>query len=383
MKTLLFALLIFVSSHTLHAQMSDKDKILILTNYLIEKEDKDVVSARNEAIATIYGEPKFQDLVYDDASEMFFARLVSQRGDFSKDINFYMPRQRAIKFKKELDAGLIKIEHAFDDNEIVIKNVEIEYKDVEYPIRIKESSKISLKLGAYFVVNQNTEILAKQNGVGGIINLQEFLDSETQAQVFRLETLYKFNAKHAVEFSYYKIHNSSQKVVDKSFEYNGEMIDAGALISTTFNTDIYKLNYLYSAYQTNKINLTFRVGLHITKIASTLEGQFQSNEDDQTLQNETVSLTAPLPVFGLGLNYQIIPQLSLNYKMDYFFLSYEDIRGSMTDTSLSLEYKYNHYIGAGVGFNSTKMNIKAKTEGTDFELRHDVSGLLGYLIFTY
>jgi len=374
---------ILLSLSCLNAEINDRDKILVLTDYLVEKEGRDIVEARNEAIATIYGEPQFEDLVYDDESEMFFARVVSQKGNFSKEVNFYMPRQRAINFKENLNDGLIKIEHAFDNNEIVIREVELSYKGVEYPLSVYDPSTITLKVGAYFVTSQNTEILAKKNGVGAAVNLQDMLGMKTDTEVLRVNALYKFNARHKVEFSYYNLENSAHKETQKAFDYNGQTIAAGASLDSTFQTEIYKLNYIYSAYQTNKLNLSFRAGLHITGISTSIKGEFGLDQDTETIQDSSVSVTAPLPVAGLGLEYKISNEFSLNYTIDYFFVSYEDVTGSMTDTLLSLDYKYNHYIGLGVGFNSTKTRVEAQSGKSSFNVRHEVYGALAYLIFNY
>jgi len=383
LKPFILILSLFFSTSILSAQVSDEDKILILTDYLITKEAQESVSARNQAIATIYGKPIFKNLIYDDASEMFFAQVVSQKGDFVKDVNFYMPRKRALSFKKDLDAGKIEIEHAFNDNEIVVKAIELNYNNVNYPLNVKESTTVTLKLGGYFVFNQDTEFLAKRNGIGTIINLQDSLQMQTKTEVFKLDANYKFNDRHKIEFSYYAINNFNSTTNTREIEYNGETIAVGSKVDVHFDTDIYKLNYIYSAYQTNKLDFSFRVGLHATSVSTGLVANFDVDSELESIKKESVSVTAPLPVFGLGLSYEIVPSIRINYTIDYFFISYEDISGRMTDTLLALEYQHNKYLGLGVGLNSTNMFFKAQVDKTEFQLRNDVAGILAYLTFSY
>lgn len=373
-----------ISLNTLHAQTSDEDKIKILSNYLINIEKKDPVSSRNEAIATVYGKPELKNLVYDEASEMFFGRIVSEKGNFIRDVNFYMPRKRAVSFKKELSAGKINIEHAFENDKVLIKDIELDYKDVEYPLHVKESTSMQLNIGAYFLTNQDTEFLARKNGIGAVVNLQDALNMEEDTQVLRLSALYKFNDKHQVEFSYYSINNSNTAVNEKDFEYNGSLIKANSTLNVHFDTDIYKLNYIYSAYQTSKLNFSFRAGLHITSISTGIDTTIDiDNGEPETLQKNDISIPAPLPTLGISLNYEIVPNVSVNYKIDYFFVSYEHISGNMTDTILSLDYDYNKYVGVGIGFNSTNMFLKGKEKDINYELRHNVMGALTYLTLSY
>ena len=377
-------LLLLLSTQLLIADVNDDEKVKILTQYLVEKEHKDVISARNEAIATVYGKPKLQDLVYNDPSEMFFGNIISEKGNFKKAINFYMPRQRAIEFQRNVDAGKIEIEHAFDDNEIVVKTVEVDYRGVTYPLNFEEPNTITFKIGGYFLARQDTDVLAQKNGIGGIINLQDFFNMNEKTNVFRLDVNYHFAPNHALEFSYYTINNSNSKVVVDEFEWEGYYIKNGTLTSR-FDTDIYKLNYIYSAYKTNKIDLSFRAGLHITGLRTGLTGKVETSHQGTINLGEDsdVKLTAPLPVLGFGLNYKIIPSVHVNYTVDYFFLSFEDVQGSLVDSLLSIDYKYNRYFGAGLGLNVTNMKVKADVQDIHYEVRNEVTGLLAYLILSY
>ena len=407
MKIIFFALALVCVN--LEAEISDSDKVNILTDYLVKEKSREIdqklsqaqadsleheslmqqkematIRSRNEAVATIYGKPVFKSLVYDDDTEMFFGRIVSQNGNFEKDVNFYMPKQRARAFKKNLEAGRIEIEHVFDDNELVFKEIELNYEGVHYPLHVNAPNTFTLKLGAYFVGMQDTEIMAKKNGIGGVLNLQELFDMEENVNVMRISAAYKFNPKHRVELSWYNLDSSSQKSIEKEFEFEGEVVKAGAALDIYFDTDIYKLNYVYSAYHTNKLELSFRAGLHITSIATGFTAGYELGTISESFQSGSVSVTAPLPVAGLGLDYEIVPNLNINYTIDYFAISYDStVSGSMTDSILSLDYTFNQYFGIGGGVNRTQMRFKAESEGTELQFRDDVVGLVGYVILSY
>ncbi len=200
----------------------------------------------------------------------------------------------------------------------------------------------------------------------------------------RVGATYKFNPKHKVEASFYSLKSSSEKTVETSFEYNGETVNAGAAVDIYFNTDIYKVNYVYSAYRTSKLEFMFRVGLHITALETGLRAGYNLGTASENFQTSNVSITAPLPVVGLGFDYEIMPKLNLNYTFDYFAISYDStVSGSMSDSILSLDYTFNKYIGVGAGFNRTQLSFKAKDEDTVVEFNNDVAGVLGYVIFSY
>ena len=235
---------------------------------------------------------------------------------------------------------------------------------------------MQLRLGGYLLSDQNTDIKLGHSGVGVTINLQDTFNMDTTAQVFRLDGYYRFTPKHSVEFAWYAIHNSSSTQHD--FDWDDENISPIASLDTFFNTDIYKVNYIYSFYHSDKVELGLSAGLHITKIAIGFDGSYKS-DSTETSGKEDVGVTAPLPVLGIRLNYNILPSLSVKYAVDYFFITFEGAAGSMSDALLTIDYRMFKHFGMGIGINSTRMRFKADVgEEGELKLNHDVSGGLIY-----
>ena len=399
----------FVCSLTLTAEVSDADKVYILTEYLLKEKTKKIeealktlipatpeykalkerqstltVEARSEAIATVYGKPKFENLVYDDSSEMFFGRIVSTNGNFVRDVDFYMPRRRARVFKKKVEAGRIEIKHVFDGNKLEFREIDLAYEGVNYPIHTVFANTMSLRLGGYFVGVQDTEIYTKKNGVGATLNLQDLFDMQEKVSVARVNAIYKFSPKHRVEVSWYRLSNESSKSNNFTFKDETINLDANAALDIYFKTSIYKLNYVYSAYKTSKLEFDFRVGLHITQVETGYKASYNLNRINESFEADSLAVTAPLPVFGLGVAYEIVPNLMFNYTVDYFAISYDStVSGAMSDSIMTLDYQFNRYVGIGGGINRTQMRFKATVDETEFGLRNDVAGLIGYMIFSY
>jgi len=233
-----------------------------------------------------------------------------------------------------------------------------------------------LRVGGYLLADQDTDIQLSHSGLGVIINLQDTFQMKTSAQVFRLDGYYRFSPKHSVEVAWYAIHNSSSTTQD--FVWDDLNISNSGHLDTFFNTDIYKVNYVYSFYHSDTVELGLAAGLHITQVSIGFDGSYQSNGIDAN-GKEDVGVTAPLPVVGIRLNYNILPSLSVKYAVDYFFVTFEGAAGSMSDALLTLNYRVFDNFGLGIGLNSTRMRFKADVgdEG-ELKLNHDVSGGLIY-----
>ncbi|MEN8146547.1 MAG: hypothetical protein ABFR02_02880 [Campylobacterota bacterium] len=240
-----------------------------------------------------------------------------------------------------------------------------------------------LRLGGYLLADQDTDIGVSKDGGGVNINLQDLFEMETTAQVFRLDGYYRFTPKHSVEISWYNINNSSKTDANIDFEWGDQNISASGALSTHFNTDIYKVNYLYSFYHTDKVELGIGVGLHITTLDVGFRGNYTSNG---TVDNsgESVKVTAPLPVAGFRLDYNILPELSVKYSVDYFFLTFDGHTGALSDSLLTVDYRITRHFGMGIGFNSTRMRLEADLDdGMLLNVNHDVAGGLIYGTLNY
>ena len=405
LKMLIFSFTLFALPLT--AEVSSEDQVYILSEYLMREKGKDLdktlktltpaspeyktmaleknalqAEARNIAIATVYGKPKFKQLVYDDNSETFFGRVVSTNDNFIRDVNFYMPKKRARAFKKKIETAQLEIEHIFKNNTLEFKDIELEYAGVKYPLSMVEPNTFTLRLGGYFIGIQDTNIYTQKKGLGATINLQELFDMDQKVSVGRISAVYKFSPKHRIEASWYSVNSESSKSAD--FIFNDVPIDASADLNIYFNTNIYKLNYAYSMYETSKFEFSLRAGLHITKVETGYQATYNINQINENFEEDAIGITAPLPVLGFGFNYTFTPKLTLNYAVDYFALSYDSsVSGAMSDSVVSLDYNFNRYIGLGGGLNRTQMRFKATDKNTEFGLRDDVAGVLGYLIFSY
>ena len=235
-----------------------------------------------------------------------------------------------------------------------------------------------LRLGGYLLADQDTDVKVSKHGLGATINLQDLFELETTSQVFRLDGYYRFTPTHAVEFSWYSINSGSQSDENIDFQWGDQNISASGALSTYFDTDIYKVNYLYSFYHTEKVELGLSAGLHITTLDVGFTGNYTSDGAADN-SGESAKVTAPLPVAGFRLNYNVWPELSVKYAVDYFFLTFDGSTGTFVDSLLSVDYRITRHFGVGVGFNSTRLRLEADLDDDILlNVNHDIAGGLVY-----
>jgi len=255
---------------------------------------------------------------------------------------------------------------------LIIQGLNLSAEDI---IKEEIPDKIEIRLGGYFLANQDTNIKISNNGVGANFNLQDLFNMDSSTQVFKIDGKYRFNDTHGIEFSWYSINNSSS--TNKDFTWGDKDISS-ANLKTFYDTDIYKVNYLYSFYHNEKVELGLSAGLHITSINIGFSGEYKNNGDVK-IGNESISTTAPLPVIGLRLGYNITPKLNVKFSSDYFFLKFNSFSGTLVDTSLTIDYRIMKHFGLGLGLNSTNNNLNIDLpDNKNLELTNNVRGVSIY-----
>lgn len=245
------------------------------------------------------------------------------------------------------------------------------------------SDTFKIRMGGYLVSRQDTVLSATTSSlVGTKINFQDDLGMQSKSNSFRLGSHYRFNDAHKIEFSYYSIKNSMDKKIQESLIFNGVTYSAGVEVTSHLDLDIYKLNYAYSFYHSEKVELALAAGLHIMGVKTGLSGSASKNGNLASYTKQSITFLAPLPVLGFRLDYALTPRFHINGAFDYFGISYEDFKGSFSDILVTAEYQLFDHWSAGLGLNITALNIEVQNDAL-YEIDQDITGFLAYVAYNY
>ncbi|EDZ62932.1 hypothetical protein SMGD1_1759 [Sulfurimonas gotlandica GD1] len=249
---------------------------------------------------------------------------------------------------------------------------------------VKDKWKINI--GTMFVTDFETDMqLSPKNIPLALrINTKDQLDMKTDTNVFRLDGYYRFTDSHSIDFTYFSVKSNGYKSINEDIIWDNKTISAGARIDSFFNMDIYKLNYGYSFYHNEKVELLVSAGLHITTLDIGIAAQGTIDGVSSQAYSSSGGATLPLPVFGFKGEYTIIDKkLFVNYKADYLFIEFDDYKGSLVTSALGFEYRFMENVGVGIGYNINKIIIEADDGAKKFEVENTLSGAMLYFTYIY
>ena len=236
-----------------------------------------------------------------------------------------------------------------------------------------------LRAGGYRVQNADTILRLDANNapVGTYIDFHDTLGGDNSATVFRLDGVYRFNDKHGLGFSYYALKFTGSRVLDQDIQWGDVTFPINARVDSEIKFDVYKLNYQYSLFHNNKVELGASFGLHIMKISASINGT-------NIAESQSEAVTAPLPVFGLYADYNFTPRFSAFYTYQWFFINYEDkIKGGLQDFLIGFEYRVFRNVALGIAYNRFALKVESKGDTTTLNVDTNWNGgmLYGALYF--
>jgi len=227
-------------------------------------------------------------------------------------------------------------------------------EDESYPDKFK------ISLGSYFVQDTNTEVSVNSSvgNIGTIINMERDLGTDDRLSVPRLDGYYRFNDKHRLDFGWTNVKREGTRTIALEINIGDETFVANDVVASKVDTTFFKLAYGYTFYKSSKVELSFIAGLNLLDYSLVVD-------DITSGRVETAEVTVPLPVFGLSMDYAIAPRWLVHFKMETFYLEYDDkIRGSLVDAGLGLEYRVLKNMGLGIDL--TRFALDATVESSSY-----------------
>ena len=245
-----------------------------------------------------------------------------------------------------------------------------------------DKDKFEISLGGYFIdkYDSNVSLTDESSGVGVLVDPEKTLDMESESSVFRLESDYRFTDEHMINFSWYQIKSDGLVSMSEEVDWvdkNGEAITIpfGAEVRTKQEYNIYKLSYMWSFYQNNKVEIKAGAGLHVTQLKMDLTADVTSSG----VSAENVSTTLPLPVFSAGIIYHITPRLHWYLDTEAFALSFDEWDGNYTDTEVGIEYALFDHFGVGMGVTTNSIEIDETTDDYKLHYENRITGVMIYI----
>lgn len=126
-----------------------------------------------------------------------------------------------------------------------------------------------------YVFNADTTLgINGSSGIGATVDLSRTLKTQREDNLWRIDSLYRFNPKHSVGFSYYDVSRKGYAELTESFAIGDTSYGFGSQLTSNIDIGLYRFLYNYSFHHDEKVELAASVGLYIADIRVGFSGDF-------------------------------------------------------------------------------------------------------------
>lgn len=233
-------------------------------------------------------------------------------------------------------------------------------------------SKAQLTFGLFLPsINSSVQINRKSGSVGTVVNLEAAFKLPESQQLFRTNSIYRFNNNNSIEGYYYALNRSGQNISKDSIIFGELVIDINSSFTSFFKATLFGGKYRYSVHNDKKVEAGFSAGISFLYLDVGAEVLLLN----QSVGKEEYNDLLFLPVFGFYNRVHIYDDLIFQSNVDAFALDIKRYNGVLADLSFSLEYRFLQRFSLGTSYNAYSLDVKFDTKEKG-EIKYNHKGLM-------
>lgn len=238
--------------------------------------------------------------------------------------------------------------------------------------------KWSISVGA-FSPDYRTGFKLVPSGGGpalGVV-LEGILGLESEVRTARLTGQVWLNRRDSLHFSYYGSRRQSLIALKQDVTIGDTTFPQGLGVRTALTADQLQLKYQNWSILSRDLRMATTVGVHVTKFNGSVKGT-----GGVTL-SEGASVTAPLPLLGLALRYDISRSWVVAAQIEGLRLKISNINGRVINYGYGIHYSDVSGWGGGLSFEYQDITVKADERRFDGSFEYRYRGPMLFVTYSF
>jgi hypothetical protein len=232
-----------------------------------------------------------------------------------------------------------------------------------------------LEAQAYRPDIDTTVSISTANGaVGTKIDLESDLDLKDRDNLPAFFAGARFGDHWSIIGEYYALNREASASVSRDITFDDVTYDAGASVSSQFDTDVYRLAVGYSFVRNDKVDVGAALGLHVTQFKVGLSGEGHVGAASVQTEVRQRDALAPLPTLGLFGTYHATPRLMAGARVDYLSLKVSDYDGRLVNAQASISYRLFRNVGIGAMYRYVDYDLTIEKDRWNGEVAYKFKG---------
>jgi hypothetical protein len=228
----------------------------------------------------------------------------------------------------------------------------------------------TLQLGAYNAQAETTMRLDRDDGrLGTQVSFESDLGGEDRKTLPTFEMLWRFAPRHAIEASVVSLRREGNTTLRTTVDFGDRTFTLNTPVNSTFDSDIVRLAYRWSPVRTEAAELGLLLGVHYTKLKSTL-----ASTGNVVSVSEEASIDYPLPTIGARGSMRIGENWRVTGFGQFLKLKIDDYDGEVVNFGGGIEWAFSRAMFAGLGYEYYKYNLVSEKSNARGEFNFEFDG---------
>jgi hypothetical protein len=239
--------------------------------------------------------------------------------------------------------------------------------------------------GAFFVGHDTFALLRPSGTDIPGINVERDTEIPADTSDFRLEGYVRLGRRHRLVLGYAQMNRDAVSRLKGEIQWDDEIFPVDAQVATLWDTRIVNFKYRFALFKSERVDVGISAGLFAVKVTSgiALSNDIGDVEGD-------VSEQAPLPMLGLGLEWEFARGFLLRARGQYLAISIQDtVDGKWGEALAAVEwypFESLRQLGIGAGYNYADIDVQlefGELIRRDFEYEYRFRGPILYAVLSF
>ena len=225
-------------------------------------------------------------------------------------------------------------------------------------------------------------------GLGASVNFEDIFDLPVSKSTGRFEFNWRIKKRQFIDIGYFSLNRTGGRVLQQDVEWGDFIFLANGQVNATFDTTFPYAAWRYAFLDLPQVRISGSAGIDYLTISSSLEATGNVTDAQGNPVNgftkEKVSVSAPVPQFGLQLDWALNKRLSVLLYLRQIYINAAGINGGIGESAARLQWWYVKHAGVSFGLDKESIDLKSYESGDQrARFRYEVRGWSFYLNFAW
>jgi hypothetical protein len=245
--------------------------------------------------------------------------------------------------------------------------------------------RVSINAGAFFVGHDTFALLRPSGTDIPGVNIEQETGVPDGTSDFRLEGYLRLGKRHRLVLGYSDMKRDSVNRLTGQIEWDDVVFPVDAQVATVWDTRVLSFQYRFSVIKRERVDIGISAGLFAMKVKSGIA--LGSSVADVS---EDVSEQAPLPMLGLGVEWEFARNFMLRARGQYLAISIQDtVDGNWGEGAVAVEWyplESFRQLGIGAGYNYANIDVQLEIGDIiqdEFQYKYKFRGPVVYAVLSF